>query len=116
MSGLVRTLAEHHPKAFPSSQCGCGLDLADGPWSQMPFAEAHASHVAEVIQGPAKCGGCQGLGAHSPRCHEQPGWLWRRLYDRADSLGDAIGPNDIAAANLAYTIAARMKQKWSEAQ
>lgn len=56
------------------------------------------------------CGGCRGLGAHSPRCMTQPGWMWRRLYDQAEALGDAIGSNDPGAANMAYAIAARLKQ------
>lgn len=62
------------------------------------------------------CGGCKGLGAHSPRCHTQPGYLWRIRYELADSLGDMIGAHDIEAANMAYTIAAKMKKKWLEAQ
>lgn len=57
------------------------------------------------------CGGCQGQGAHSRRCRTQPGWFWHRLEDQAESLGDLIGSNDREAANLAYTIAARMKAK-----
>lgn len=40
----------------------------------------------------------------------QPGWIWRRLYDQAEALGDAIGSNDPDAANMAYALAARLKQ------
>lgn len=115
MTDLVSILVEHHPAAFPSPCCTCGLDLSEGPWAKLPFPEAHARHVANVVedQRQVPCGGCEGRGAHSPRCLTQPGSLWRRLYDRADSLGDAIGPNDIELANSAYTLAARLKQKWS---
>jgi len=42
--------------------------------------------------------------------------LWRIRYELADSLGDMIGAHDIEAANMAYTIAAKMKKKWLEAQ
>ena len=61
------------------------------------------------------CGGCQGLGAHSPRCSTQPGYRWRIAYDMADELGDIIGSSDIEAANRAYAIAGLMKKKWREA-
>lgn len=60
------------------------------------------------------CGGCVGLGAHSPRCMTQPGSLWYRLYKQADSLGDAIGPNDMEAANEAWGMAAKFKHRWEE--
>jgi hypothetical protein len=115
MTDLVDILIEHHPGSFPSPYCTCGFDLSGDPWGKLPFPEAHARHVANVLDAERRvdCGGCQGKGAHSPRCHQQPGWLWRRLYARADSLGDAIGPNDIEAANLAYSLAARLKQNWS---
>lgn len=61
------------------------------------------------------CGGCEGLGAHSSRCSTRPGFLWRRLADDAESLGDHIGSNDPGSANMAYSISARMRQKWIEA-
>lgn len=54
------------------------------------------------------CGGCKGLGAHSPRCHTQPGYHWRRLRDQAGSLGDQIGSNAPALANAAYALAAQL--------
>lgn len=57
------------------------------------------------------CGGCTGQGAHSRRCRTQPGWLWERLYDQANELGDLIGSNDPEAANMAYAIAGRMRAK-----
>ena len=57
------------------------------------------------------CGGCKGLGAHTRRCRTQPGWLWFRLEDMADELGDLIGSNDPESANMAYAIAGRMKAK-----
>ncbi|OHT98296.1 hypothetical protein BKG71_19460 [Mycobacteroides chelonae] len=61
------------------------------------------------------CGGCKGLGSHSSRCLTQPGAMFRRLADDAESLGDHIGSNDTEAANLAYTIAARMRDRWTQA-
>lgn len=63
------------------------------------------------VIGPMQCGGCDGKGAHSRRCTTQPGWLWHRLHDAADELGDLIGSNDPEAANMAYAIAARMKAR-----
>lgn len=62
------------------------------------------------------CGGCRGLGGHSPRCHTQPGWLWRKFADMAEDLGDNIGANDPEAANTAYSLAAQLKQRWRDAQ
>jgi hypothetical protein len=35
-----------------------------------------------------RCGGCRGLGGHSPRCVTQPGWRWRKAADGAESIGD----------------------------
>lgn len=57
------------------------------------------------------CGGCKGQGAHSRRCRTQPGWMWWRMQDMAEDLGDFIGSNDVVAANLAYAIAGRMQVK-----
>lgn len=57
------------------------------------------------------CGGCKGQGAHSRRCRTNPGWFWYRLQDMADDLADTIGSNDVIAANMAYTIAGRMKAR-----
>lgn len=61
------------------------------------------------------CGGCKGLGSHSSRCLTQPGAMYRRLMDDAESLGDCIGSNDPGAANMAYAIAARMRDRWTKA-
>lgn len=64
--------------------------------------------VVEVLEAPqSNCGGCLGLGAHSKTCYTQPGALWVRLAAMADSLGDNIGSNDMAAANMAYVLAAK---------
>ncbi len=60
-------------------------------------------------------GGCKGQGAHSRRCHTQPGWFWHRLTDLAEELGDTIGSNDPESANMAYAIAGRMKARAREA-
>lgn len=58
------------------------------------------------------CGGCRGLGAHSPRCFTQPGFLWLRWKDQAEALGDGIGSNDPALANQAYALAADLERHW----
>lgn len=62
------------------------------------------------------CGGCQDKGAHTRRCRTQPGWLWFRLQDIADELGDLIGSNDPQSSNMAYSIASRMRAKAALAQ
>ena len=62
------------------------------------------------------CGGCQGLGAHSPRCNTQPGFLWRKIADAAEDLGDMIGANDGQMANQAYRMAGEAKGRWEAAQ
>ncbi|QNL30575.1 hypothetical protein SEA_SPEEDDEMON_1250 [Gordonia phage SpeedDemon] len=67
------------------------------------------------IEDPAACGGCRGLGAHSPRCWTQPGFEWKRLADKAEALGDQIGANDHEAANTAYALAARFRARIKEA-
>ena len=59
------------------------------------------------------CGGCRGMGAHSPRCHTQPGHLWRKLSDMAEGLGDQIGSNDVELANEAYSLASELRKKIS---
>lgn len=61
-----------------------------------------------------ECGGCAGLGKHSPRCITQPGWQWLRMQDRAEELGDMIGANDPALANRAYGLAADLAQRAKE--
>ena len=60
------------------------------------------------------CGGCEGLGAHSPRCTTQPGWHWRRLADQAEGLGDNIGANAPELANAAYALAGALRRKTKE--
>lgn len=62
------------------------------------------------------CGGCQGLGAHSPRCSTQPGAMWFVLSDMASSLGDAIGSNDPGLANVAYNLAYRLTLRGKESE
>ncbi|ALF00934.1 hypothetical protein SEA_JSQUARED_68 [Mycobacterium phage Jsquared] len=62
------------------------------------------------------CGGCRGEGGFSPRCFTQPGSLWRRVADAAESLGDLIGAHDGQMANEAYRMAGRAMKKWEEAQ
>ena len=65
----------------------------------------------ETHQQRSTCGGCRGLGKHSPRCHTQPGALWRRLADMAESLGDQIGSNDTTLANRAYDLMSSLRAK-----
>ena len=57
------------------------------------------------------CGGCRGMGAHSPRCHTQPGSLWRRCADLAEALGDMIGSNSVELANEAYSLAFELRKR-----
>ncbi|WP_222111628.1 hypothetical protein [Gordonia sihwensis] len=41
--------------------------------------------------GDIDCGGCGGLGGHSQRCPETPGWIWRRLADVAERIAHTTG-------------------------
>lgn len=53
------------------------------------------------------CGGCRGLGSHARHCPDHPTYTeWRKLADRAEDLGDAIGSNNMAAANACYRASA----------
>lgn len=114
---LESLIAQHRyvpDMVSPTRDCTCGYASGIGSPAE------HAAHVAEVIRQhhtittsayDRSCGGCEGQGAHSPRCHTQPGWLYRRLADQAEKLGDAIGPNDYDAANTAWALAARLRKQ-----
>jgi hypothetical protein len=58
-----------------------------------------------------ECGGCRGLGAHQRYCPRHPNYHpWRRLADQAENIGDTIGANDTAVANMAYGLAGRIRR------
>lgn len=61
-----------------------------------------------------ECGGCAGLGAHRRWCPVIVGEraaYFGQLAERAESLGDDIGPNDMAAANMAWRIASLLRAR-----
>lgn len=62
-----------------------------------------------------RCGGCEGLGAHSPKCFTQPGYLWRRYADGLKALAVEIGSNDVRAANQLYALEGEMRDRWVRA-
>jgi hypothetical protein len=39
----------HRWRFLPSPQCFCGLDLATTEWHDLPYPEAHARHLADVL-------------------------------------------------------------------
>lgn len=58
-----------------------------------------------------ECGGCAGLGAHRRWCPAEVGEqaaYFGQLSEKAESLGDSIGPNDMGAANVAWQLAATL--------
>lgn len=58
------------------------------------------------------CGGCDGKGAYSFRCPRNPDYDHRLvLADQAEDLGDAIGPNNMAAANHCYAAAGLLRKQ-----
>lgn len=58
-----------------------------------------------------ECGGCEGLGAHSPRCTTRPGWRFRRWADEVGTLADEIGANDPVASNGLYAVRAVLLER-----
>jgi hypothetical protein len=65
------------------------------------------------------CGGCAGLGAHRRWCPYAVGETaayFGQLSEKAESLGDAIGPNDMGAANMAWQVAAILRQRAEDAR
>lgn len=60
----------------------------------------------------AMCGGCQGLGSHRRHCPRNPNYDIRLMWaDRAEDIGDSIGPNNMGAANHCYTAAGLLRQQ-----
>jgi hypothetical protein len=56
------------------------------------------------------CGGCRGEGAHRRHCRNNPDYSRAaELADMAEDLGDQIGPNNMAAANLCYRAAGLLR-------
>jgi hypothetical protein len=65
------------------------------------------------------CGGCAGLGSHRRWCPYAVGETaayFGQLSERADSLGDSIGPNDMGAANMVWQVAAILRRRAEEAR
>jgi hypothetical protein len=60
------------------------------------------------------CGGCQGAGRHKRWCEAVVGRsaaMMGRLSERAESLGDSIGPNEMGAANHVWIAAGLLKEE-----
>ena len=58
-----------------------------------------------------ECGGCQGLGSHWRWCPTSVGHaasMLGRYAMQAESLGDSVGANNTAAANLLYAAAGHL--------
>lgn len=58
------------------------------------------------------CGGCRGEGSHRRWCEVAVGphaAYLGRLAERAESLGDSIGPNEMGAANHVWMAAALLR-------
>lgn len=68
-----------------------------------------------TVSGMTDCGGCQGLGSHRRHCPRSPTYnRWLELADQAEDLGDRIGSNDMGAANMAYGLAGRLRERGRE--
>jgi hypothetical protein len=60
-----------------------------------------------------QCGGCEGQGAHVRWCPEVVGpaaSIMGSYAERAESLGDSVGPNDMGAANHLWAAAALLRK------
>lgn len=60
-----------------------------------------------------KCGGCKGMGRHTRWCTAVVGTmasLLGRMAEEADSMGDQIGPNNMRASNMAWQLAAVLRE------
>lgn len=58
------------------------------------------------------CGGCAGLGSHRRHCRHNPAYDRRIEWaDKAEHLGDMIGPNNMGAANHCYAAAGALRKE-----
>lgn len=58
------------------------------------------------------CGGCQGLGSHRRWCEASVGRaasIMGQQAERAESLGDSVGPNEMGAANHLWAAASLLR-------
>ena len=46
---ILGVTLKHQIRSSPLPGCACGIDLADSPWSELPYSEAHAHHVADEV-------------------------------------------------------------------
>ena len=63
------------------------------------------------------CGGCAGKGAHKRYCPEVVGpaaSIIGRWAERAGSLGDHVGPNEMGAANHLWAAAGLLRKAAAE--
>jgi hypothetical protein len=63
------------------------------------------------------CGGCAGKGAHRRYCPWVVGAnasIMGRYAERAASLGDSVGPNEMGAANHLWAAAALLRKAAAE--
>lgn len=59
------------------------------------------------------CGGCQGLGSHRRWCEAVVGRhasIMGAQAERAESLGDSVGPNEMGAANCLWRAASLLRE------
>lgn len=60
-----------------------------------------------------ECGGCAGMGSHKRWCEAAVGRhaaMLGRWSQRADSLGDDVGPNEMGASNHLWAAAALLAE------
>ena len=82
-------------------------------WSKLEDT-AESDTPRRLFHSITDCGGCDGLGSHRRWCPYAVGETaayFGQLSERADSLGDAIGPNDMGAANMAWQVAAILRKR-----
>lgn len=83
----------------------------------MPSAESDAPR--RLLHSIKDCGGCAGQGAHRRWCPYAVGETaayFGQLSEKAEALGDSIGPNDTEAANMAWRLAAILRERAHEAR
>lgn len=64
-----------------------------------------------------RCGGCEGQGAHWRWCPWVVGAnasIMGQQADRAESLGDSVGPNEMGASNHLWAAAALLRKAAAE--
>lgn len=112
---LAEALGYHHDPDYGYAIGDCtALTLANQAAIELQNLKAARDAVARGMA-YLECGGCQGLGAHRRHCPHNPDYTpWRELADKAETLGDRIGSNDMGAANRCYAVAGRMRARHDE--